>query len=216
MKCITRLMFCILLGLICGCGSRTPVPPAPAPAAAAGAAPEARELDIGDIETSVALEGKPAPGTENSGISVDNLTGRGDSVVLTTVRLKPPYPTALPFAFHLGTTKDLGGRVVAVRLSVMRAIGDKEEQIGRFAAVLSGRQATTPALVARPMDITIDLLAGLAVPADQILVHVNGELVLLPQGTPADAVDPETATAVAGDISNSLQSNPIRIEFLPG
>ena len=199
---------------VAGCGGKPSPPPAANPAApAATVAPEAHELDIGDVETAITLQGVLAPESRAGGIKVDTLEGRNKAIVMATVHVAPPPPRELWFEYSVKSLQPFPDRPVALRFSVLRSIGPQDDPIAEYAVVLGAdaHLASDP-----PRSVRVNALAGLDSMPESMLLHVRGELILLPPGAGPASVDPRSVTAGPDDVSSALQCNPVRIELTTG
>ncbi|HNR30199.1 MAG TPA: hypothetical protein PKI11_04875 [Candidatus Hydrogenedentes bacterium] len=202
------------VALLQACGNKpvTPPPPAP-PVEDVVVAP--REMDIGDAESAIAIEGRLAPGSAPN-VTVDNLEGRNKVVVMSTITVRPPAPAELWIEYTVSSTIGFPSRPVALRCTAMRAIGEEETPLARFGTVL-GKDAHLPETMAQPggppRSFRVNALEGLDEPPESMLLHTTGELLLLPPGTDVDAVDAETAAALPNDTSSAIQTNPVRVVF---
>lgn len=202
------------LAVVCvfqACGNKPVTPPAPAPPMNEPETP--RELDIGDVESALAFEGRVASESRGANVSISDLEGRDKIIAMSTVTVQPPYPAELWVEYTLRSSIGFPARPVAVRGAILRNVGGQDTALGRFSAVL-GADAHLPG--APVQKFRVNALEGLATPPESMLLHVAAELLLLPAGTGPNTVDPETAATLPEDASSALSSNPVRIEFKAG
>ena len=84
----------------------------------------------------------------------------------------------------------------------------ENDAIGAFEGVF-GADATK-----KPVEFSLDALAGLAAAPATMLVHAQAEVILLPAGTDLATVDAKTAAGTSATTGTVL-SNPIRVNFAP-
>lgn len=181
-------------------------------------AAEIRELDIGDVETSVTISATLADrSAAGGGIQVDAMkTPRGD-LVLVTIDVNPPAPPELWVTVKLKSSRDFETRPVAVRGHIFREVESSGEKtdLSTFELVLGKNARMLPQSGQGPLmpcEYQVNVLDGLATTPQTMLVVAEAELLMLPEGTPENLVDPHSATADDGNIA-TVMSNPIRINF---
>lgn len=203
----------VIVLVAAGCGKKAVVPAAaPSQQPSAAAEPvEEHQIDIGDVEAAVRVEGLLAPESVAPNIAVNNLNGKNEIVAMSTVTVSGTPPPELWFEFTVKSLSAFSKRPAVVQFTVYRDDGGVETAIGSFAAVL-GEDANLPAASATNT-FRVNALAGLTSPPVSILLHTRGRLLLLPEGADSLRVDAQTATAAPLDTSEALQVNPVRIEF---
>ena len=194
----------LLLGSLVTCGPRQPAePPATGtiglPPATSGAE---HEINIGDVEATVRILGTLAPESEAPNITVQTYE-HALVVDLATITVSPPFPDELKVLFTTRGLRSFGVTPVAVRAKVFV---DKKEVYSY--ALKFGLRAEYE----RPEEV-VDVLAGLETIPDTMLVHVEAEAVLMPEGTNEVSLDPLTATASI-ERRTTIRSNPVRINFV--
>ncbi len=162
------------------------------------------EVNIGDVEAQVRILGTLAPQSEADNVQVQ-VYEHGPVIDMATVTVNPPYPTELNVVFTTRALRDFPVTPVVVRAKVLV---DKRE-IGSYATKF-GVRATF-----EEREDVVDVLAGLDTIPESMLVHVEAEAVLMPQGTDEASVDPLTATASV-ERRTVIRSNPVRINFVGG
>lgn len=210
MKRLFSLLFILAIAplLIGGsCRVRTsPNEPSAKPAAPGeegGPVAEAEKpLDIGDAEAAISLTlNLPAePAIPN--VKAEDLRNMRGGLDLVTITVKPPFPKTFPLELTLKSKQPFAERPLAVRLAIFRG----NQQIGSQALTVAGDVRT-------PFSYTVDALQGLPQPPHTMLLHAEAEIVMLPEGTNPETVNPATATATP-EWTGAKVSNPVRINFV--
>lgn len=162
-------------------------------------------FNIGDVEATLRLDAKVAEASKSPTISVEELVNMRKELDMVTVTVKPPAPSQFSITFSLKATEDFAKTPVAFRAKILR---DKDV-IDSFEAFV-GADARK-----KPFERTVDVLSGLAVIPDTMLIHAQTEAILLPPDTTPESVDLRTVTGDAESVG-TIPSNPVRIDFEKG
>ncbi|HNY86140.1 MAG TPA: hypothetical protein P5069_15560 [Candidatus Hydrogenedentes bacterium] len=193
--------------------SQQPASPVSAPAAAAGApeaAPVPQGIDIGDVESSIAVSATvPREGLPPQ-VTVEEMTTARERLALCTVTVRPPYPASLTLRMTLEPQRGFAERPVVLRGAVHR---DDTPLSPALETVVGASGTATPAApaAARPLTVDVDLMQGLSAPPETLLAVGKLDAFLMDAGTPEAGLDPATATSSSRTV---LQSNPVRVNFV--
>jgi hypothetical protein len=162
-------------------------------------------LDIGDVEALARIEATAAKQSRGPGVTVGELRDLRERVNLVNVQLVQPYPEHFWLTVRITAAKTFGKTPVAVRAHVMA----EDREVGSLATVFG----ETP--WNQTVEKDVDVFAGLQSFPETMLVTVQPEGLLMPEGTDETKIDPLTATASPERITKSIFANPVRIDFVP-
>ncbi len=175
-------------------------------------------MTIGDVEGKTSVNATIPKELRGARVVVDELGTRSNEILaMCTVDLKPPYPDTLEATFTIRCKKQFKKRPVAARATIYRefAEGDREE-IGAFHTVLganSMRYRPEEWLIDPKLQFRCDVLAGLNTVPETMLIYAEMEVLLMPEGTDENTLDPMAATVVDPADKSVISSNPLRINF---
>jgi len=158
-------------------------------------------IDIGDAEQGVYLEATIAPESLADNVKQDKIKSGRDRLAIVNVKVTPPVPDKLWATYAIKCTRDFAERPVVLRARIMV----EGKPVGSIEALL-GKVARRSAFATN-----VDLLSKFDKVPASFLATIDGELILLPEGTDESTVNPETATS---DItSKAVECNPIRVDI---
>ncbi|MBI4556863.1 MAG: hypothetical protein HY706_04705 [Candidatus Hydrogenedentes bacterium] len=198
-----------LLVIVCSCFEQAPVKvpgpaAAPSPTLATTGKPEI-ELTIGDVEAEVCVETWLAEESRSDQLKGEKLVDTKNRLNLLSFSVPPPYPNQLWLRSAVKSQRKFPDTPIVVRATVL--VDDRP--VDTLATVLGG-----DAKVAE-FGKSVDVLAGFEKAPETILVTLQTETLMLPEGTDLETVDAAAATTTPERISHSVMANPVRINFLP-
>jgi len=178
-------------------------------------------LTIGDVEGKTTLGATIPVELRSSRVVVDELSTRSNEVItLCTAELKPPYPGTLDATFTIRCKRLFKERPVAARAKIYREVNDGDrEEIGAFHTVLGSntmRYRPEEWLEEPKLQFRCDVLNGLASMPETMLVYSEMEVLMMPEGTDENTLDPMAASVEDPADESIISSNPLRINFLAG
>lgn len=167
--------------------------------------------DIGDVEQLVRIAATLAEQSATPLLEEDRMESFREELLLSTIDVKPPHPKELWLHFNVTATEPFRIQPVVARARVYR----DDEEIGQFQTIVgqyAGNVILPEGAVVPQMDFQFNVLEGLPVLPDTMLVHAEAELSLMPPGTNQDSLDPATASTDP-EFTTTKRSNPVRINF---
>lgn len=160
------------------------------------------KVDIGDAEQGVFIVGTIDESSKTSTVAVEEIKNRRDRMAIVNVSVAAPVPEQLWANYTLQCFRDFPDTPVVLRAKVMvegKAVGSISAVIGK------GAQR-------REFSTKVDLLSQFDQVPQTFLATVEGELLLMPEGTDEASVVPETATSSL--VSRALLFNPMRVNIV--
>ncbi len=175
------------------------------------ALPEKLPIDPGDVDSGILINGMLAPESQSDTVTAEYMETQRDTLSMTTITVRPPFPDALSVMFVIVSTRDFVERPVVMRTRTYRddeIIGDEQGYVlGKNARILP----ETDPDAAPPRMFVVNVLEGLTEIPDTMLLHARADAWLMPVGTDETTLNPLTDTAPD---RVSLMSNPVRINFI--
>ncbi|MBI5094255.1 MAG: hypothetical protein HZB26_17675 [Candidatus Hydrogenedentes bacterium] len=177
-----------------------------APASRPGGTPvikTALNYNIGDVEQCVHLQMTLADESKAANVEVKELTRSNKLINSSTITVSPPFPEHL--WVRLFVVLDNKGPEAPVVLRGSVALGEKGEKVIQpFKCVSFLRNEIA--------ETKIDIMPHLEGTPESVFVGIKADALLLPAGTDAASVNPDTATASPENMS-VLFSNPFVVKF---
>ncbi|MBI2425345.1 MAG: hypothetical protein HYV27_21140 [Candidatus Hydrogenedentes bacterium] len=173
--------------------------------------PNEQSLTIGDVEAVISLTAKLMERSLAPNVTVEEMATSSKALVLTTIDIKPPFPTELWVNFDIKSTKAFAETPVAVQGKIVR----EDQPIETIYTVLgehARRADRKPIEGVPPQNFEVDVLKGLQSIPDSMLIQGELQLLLTPGGTKASEIDPASVT-VPPERTGSCIGNALRINF---
>lgn len=165
--------------------------------------PVVEKINIGDAEQGIWIEGRLVPESIPESAVNEEVENRRQRLAIVNVTLKRPLPEQLQAQYTVNLTRDFDEAPVVLRANVLV----NDTVVGTILEVLGAKARKVK------REITVDLLSAFDEVPDTFLAKVEGELVLMPEGTDESTIDPVSATS--NSTSRAIQSNPIRVDVEP-
>jgi hypothetical protein len=162
------------------------------------------KTNIGDAEQGLWIEARLTPEAITPGMVNDEIENRRSRLAIVNVTIPPPVPETLHAIYTVNATREFEKTPVVLRAQVMvdgMPVGSIQDVFG-----INARE--------KKLQVTVDLFSAFEQIPDSILATVEGELLLMPEGTDESSIDPATATSTA--TSKAIQFNPIRVNIERG
>jgi len=162
------------------------------------------KTNIGDAEQGLWIEARLTPESITPGMVNDEIENRRGRLAIVNVTIPPPVPETLHAIYTINATRDFEKTPVVLRAQVMvdgMPVGSIHDVFGADAMI-------------KDLQVTVDLFSAFEQVPDSFLGTVEGELLLMPEGTDESTIDPATATSTA--TSKAIQFNPIRVNIERG
>jgi hypothetical protein len=145
-----------------------------------------QDVDVGDVEQSVYVDGKISTESRNEGVHIKDTLDRTKRHLKTNITLDPPYPVSLWSEFQIACERDFKTSPAVLRARIL-----VEDKVAGSIAVVLGSKAMTSKL-----SVKVDLLKPFEgnLP-NTFLAKVEGDIYLMPEGTDENKLNPETATS---------------------
>lgn len=159
--------------------------------------------NVGDLEQAVMIEAAIADKSQGANVEASSLVDPTGRMNMFTVDVAPPFPEELWLDIKIRSRRPFAENPGVLRI----AIKDGEHVLDRFGTVIG--KSVTPTVSKR----TINALAARdSIPATMLLT-INIEALLMPEGTDPDTIDPMTAEVPEERYSFAVPTPPIRINF---
>lgn len=169
--------------------------------------PGVPELNIGDIEQTIHFNIELDEAFQTDSVTVEKKEDTMHRVRLVTVNVRPPYPETLPFNTLLRCRQPVSDPPVVLRGGFTL---NGEKRIRNVAMVLWHEKERY--VVLDPLDVVE--FVGEPIP-DSVLLTLDVEALLMPEGTDGDSLDPLEATVTPERSSTAITATAVRVNFLP-
>ncbi|MEA3365901.1 MAG: hypothetical protein U9Q79_09715 [Candidatus Hydrogenedentes bacterium] len=159
--------------------------------------------NIGDLEQAIMIEAGVAEKSQGANIETSSLVDPTGRMNMFTVDVAPPFPKELWLNIKVRSRRAFRENPGVLRI----AIKDGEQVLDTFGTVIG--KSATPTVSER----SINALAARDSIPDTMLLSINGEALLMPEGTDPDTIDPMTAEVPEERYSLAVPTPPIRINF---
>ena len=158
-------------------------------------------IDIGDVEQALNIVGTISQVSAAENIKEDVTQDRKKLVRAVHVEVSPPNPESLWIGVHVNSTREFVERPVVLDTNILV----DGEKIDSFTIVL-WKEA-----YANSFQRDVDVLFGRSDVPESMLVTMESEALLLPEGTDPTKTDPYAVTD--GQRTTAIMHAPIRIDF---
>lgn len=162
------------------------------------------KTNIGDAEQGLWIEARLTPESITPGMVNDEIENRRNRLAIVNVTIPPPVPETLHAIYTVNATREFEKTPVVLRAQVLvdgTPVGSIHEVFGNDARK-------------KDVQVTVDLFSAFEQIPDSFLATVDGEVLLMPEGTDESSIDPSTAMSSA--TSKAIQFNPIRVNIERG
>jgi hypothetical protein len=158
-------------------------------------------IDIGDVEQGVRIIGLLTATSTSENIVQTVIRDKRDRITLVNITVNPPNPGTLWIGVRMACTRDFVERPVVLDTKVLV----DGRLMDTFTAVLAeGAQENR-------MQRNVEVLFGLDEIPETMLVSMESEALLLPEGTDITTIDPYSITE--GQRTKAISHAPVRIDF---
>ena len=198
------LAFALLITVLAACnGQPAGSKPAGATGPGNGAMSAPTEDNIGDLEQAVLIEASVAQRSEAPNIESTPLVDPTNRMSMLTIDVAPPYPEELWLNIKIKSRRSFPKNPGVLRI----AIKDGDQVLDTFASVIG--KTSTPTVT----EHQVNALAARDTIPETMLVTIEVEALLMPEGTDPDTIDPTTAEVPESRYSRATQTPPVRINF---
>ncbi|MFO7975349.1 MAG: hypothetical protein R6V12_12020 [Candidatus Hydrogenedentota bacterium] len=166
-------------------------------------APTPTKDNIGDLEQAITIEAAIAEKSQASNIETSSLVDPTGRMNMFTVDIAPPFPHELWLDIHVRSRRAFAENPGVLRI----AVKDGDHALDTFGTVVG--TSPTPSV----SEHSVNVLAARDTIPDSMLVTIDVEALLMPEGTDPDTIDPMTAEVPKDRYSRAVQTPPIRINF---
>lgn len=159
--------------------------------------------NVGDLEQAVMIEAAIADKSQGANVEASSLVDPTGRMNMLTVDVAPPFPEELWLDIKIRSRRAFAENPGVLRI----AIKDGEQVLDSFGTVIG--KSVTPTVSKRSINA---LAARDSIPATMLLT-INVEALLMPEGTDPDTIDPMTAEVPEERYSLAVPTPPIRINF---
>ena len=200
-----RIFLVVLIACVTGGCDGGPPPPGEGPGDTAVAPPMAAptEDNIGDLEQMVLLEAAVAEQSRGPNIETTPLVDATGRMNYLTIDVSPPFPDELWLDIRVRARRSFPRNPGVLRI----AIRDGDEVLDTFGTVVG--RTSTPSVP----EHSVNVLAARETIPETMLIALDVEALLMPEGTDPDTVDPMTAEVPESRFSRALPTPPVRINF---
>ena len=160
--------------------------------------------NVGDLEQAVMIDAKIAQQSEAPNIKATPLVDAMGHMNLLTVDVSPPFPKELWLTIGVKSRRDFAKNPGALRISIK----DGDHVLGTFGTVIG--KSVKPSVT----EHTVNVLAARDYIPETMLVTLDVEALLMPEGTDPETVDPMTAEVPESRFSRAVATPPLRINFI--
>ena len=168
------------------------------------------KTDIGDAEQGIWLEGRLAPESSGGLITSEEIKNRRDRLAIVNISVPAPVPDELWVEYDVKVGRNFEDSPVVLRTRVIT----ESTPVGTLAVVLGKEAQRNQTLRGQRITMKVDLFSAFEQVPDSFLAKIEGELLLMPEGTDESTIDPATATSSVS--SEAVQANLIRVTIVPG
>ena len=200
-----RIFISALIACIVGAcdGGQPPSGDRPGDTGAAPPMSTPAEDNIGDLEQTVFVEAAVAEKSRGPNIETTPLVDSTGRMNLFTVDVSPPFPEELWLNVRVRARRSFPKNPGVLRI----AITDGDEILDTFGTVVG--RTSTPSV----REHSVNVLAARDTIPETMLITLDVEALLMPEGTDPDTVDPMTAEVPESRFSRALATPPVRINF---
>lgn len=159
--------------------------------------------NVGDLEQAVIIEAAVAQKSQGANVQATPLVDPRGSMNLLTVDVTPPLPEELWLDITVKSRRSFPKNPGVLRI----AIKDGDHVLDSFGTVIGNN--AKPSVSER----SVNVLAARDTIPDTMLVTIEVEALLMPEGTDPDSIDPVTAETPESRYSRAVPTPPIRVNF---
>ncbi len=198
------LIVALIAWVTTACDGRQP-PPGDTPGDTVAPPPMAAPTvdNIGDLEQTVLIEAAVAEESRGPNIQTTPLVDPTGRMNLFTVDVSPPLPDELWLDIRVRARRSFPRNPGVLRI----AIKDGDHVLDTFGTVIG--RTSTPSVP----EHRVNVLAARDTIPETMLITLDVEALLMPEGTDPDTIDPMTAETPESRFSRALPTPPVRVNF---
>ncbi len=163
--------------------------------------PDKNSIDIGDVEQAFRIIGVLSTLSESENIVENQLLDGRERVRAVNIEVNPPNPDVLWIAIRVSCSREFIERPVVLDTKVLV----DGELLDSFTVVLSEMAHKNN------FQRDVEVLFGRDEIPETMLITMESEALLLPEGTDLTVIDPYTVTE--GERTKAIAHTPVRIDF---